>query len=358
MGRLAVGRDEVFRVDVGKGLVILRFLNVEFFVVGIDAGGASRNDLVRIECEGLAAAVDAAVGACHDFDDVIGFFALADGFADFVSVGKSVNLAEVEGDAGNGEAGFADAIGTTDSFEFDVIGFDTGELFGGIAENGFGDATGGAEDNAGTGFEAERFVTGNGFETVEVDTGFADHVGQFDGCHGEIGVFLAVDREFGTVDFEFLGRAGHDRNDDDFLVGLVFSVCSVANEGREHLLGRFAGREIVEHIMLIFFCVFDPCGAAGCEDGEFSAVLDAADDFVGFLDGGEVGSEGGIIDGIEADFLHGGDHFAHAVGAGFEAEFFADGNADGRSDLGNDISIGIVDGFPDIVVVGVSIDGA
>ena len=117
MGRLAVGRDEVFRVDVGKGLVILRFLNVEFFVVGIDAGGAGRNDLVRIEGEGLAAAVDAAVGACHDFNDVIGFFALADGFADFVSVGKSVNLAEVEGDAGNGKAGFADAIGTTDSLK-------------------------------------------------------------------------------------------------------------------------------------------------------------------------------------------------------------------------------------------------
>ena len=39
------------------------------------------------------------------------------GFADFVSVGKSVNLAEVEGDAGNGKAGFADAIGTTDSLK-------------------------------------------------------------------------------------------------------------------------------------------------------------------------------------------------------------------------------------------------
>ena len=124
------------------------------------------------------------------------------------------------------------------------------------------------------------------------------------------------------------------------------------------MLRRFASGEVVEHIVFVLFGVFDPCRAAGGEDGEFTAILDASDDFASFFDGGDFGAESRIIDGVETDFPHGGDHFSHDVDAGFKSKFFAESDANGRSDLRDDDGVGIVDGRPDFVVVGVGDDGA
>ena len=123
-------------------------------------------------------------------------------------------------------------------------------------------------------------------------------------------------------------------------------------------MGGFARGEIVEHVVLVLLGVFDPGRTARSKDGEFSSVLDAADDFGGFFDGGDFGAESSVVDSIEADFSHGGDHFAHDISAGFEAEFFAESDADSRGNLSDDDGVGVVNSRPDFVVIGVRNDGA
>ena len=130
-----------------------------------------------------------------------------------------------------------------------------------------------------------------------------------------------------------------------------------SEDASHHFLGRFATGEIFEDIGFIFFSVFYPSGAAGREDGEFSTILNASDDFGSFFGGGEVSSQGSIIDGIETDAFHGSDHFAHDVGSRFQAEFLAQSDADSRRDLSDDGLCRIVDRGPDFVIVGMAGNG-
>ena len=275
---------EVLFVDRGNLFVVLSGTDLEVRVVAVQAARAHRDDLVGLERMRLAGAIDAASGACHDFDDVIFLGAGADHFADFVGVGKAEDLAEIEFDAGDFDFGFADAFAAAEGFEIEVFGFLAGEFFGGEADDGFGDATGRAVDDAGTGFEAHRIVAGFVGQAVEVNAEFADEVGQFCGRHGDIDIADAVVAEFFAGDFEFLGRAGHDGNDEDVLVVLAdFFGEDAAEDGCAHFLRGFAAREMAEHILFVFFGVFDPCGAARREDGEVFAFGYAAEDFGALL---------------------------------------------------------------------------
>ena len=201
---------EVLFVDRGNLFVVLSGTELEACIVTIEAAGAHRDDFVGHEHVGLAGAIDAAAGACHDFDNVIFLLAFANHLADFVSVGKAEDLAEIELDAGDFDFGFADAFAATEGFEIEVFGFLAGEFFGGEADDGFGDTTGCAVDDASAGFEAHRIVASFVGKAVEIDAEFTDEVGQFCGRHRDIDVADAVVAEFFAGDFEFLGRAGHD----------------------------------------------------------------------------------------------------------------------------------------------------
>ena len=155
-------RDTCLRfIDRGDLIVVLSGTELEARVVAIEAAGAHRDDFVGHEHVRLAGAIDAAAGARHDFDDVIFLGAGADVLTDFLDVGKAENLAEIELDAGDFDFGFADAFGATEGFEIEVFGLLAGEFFCGKADDSFGHTTGGAVDNASTGFEAEFFTEAN-----------------------------------------------------------------------------------------------------------------------------------------------------------------------------------------------------
>ena len=348
---------EILFVDRGNLFVVLSSTELEVRVVTIEAGGTHRDDFVGHEHVRLTSAIDAAAGASHDFDDVIFLLALANHLANFVDVGKAKDLAEIELDAGDFDFGFADAFGTTEGFEIEVFGFLAGEFFGCETNDSFGHTAGCAVNDASAAFEAHGIVAGFVGQAVEVNAEFADEVGQFCGRHRDIDVADAVMAEFFAGNFEFLGRAGHDGNDEDVLVLFAdFLGQHAAEEGGAHFLRGFAAGEAAEHILLIFFGVFDPCGAARREDGQIFALGHAAEDFGAFFDRREVGGESRIANEVETEAMHRGNHFAHDGGAGFEAEFFTEADADGGSDLGNNEFVGIMDCGHDFVIVAVADD--
>ena len=70
---------------------------------------------------------------------------------------------------------------------------------------------------------------------------------------------------------------------------------------------------MTEHILFVFFGVFDPCGAARREDGQIFAFGHAAEDFGAFFDRREVGGESGIANEVETEAMH-GDEFIELFG--------------------------------------------
>ena len=171
---------EVLFIECGDLFIVLSGTELEACVVTIEAAGAHRDDFVRHEHVGLAGAIDATARAGHDFDDMILLLAFANHLADFMGIGKAEDLAEIELDAGDFDFGFADAFAAAEGFEIEVFGFLAGEFFGGKADDGFGHTTGGAVDNASTGFEAHRIVACFVGQPIEVNAEFANEVGRME----------------------------------------------------------------------------------------------------------------------------------------------------------------------------------
>ena len=154
--------------------------------------------------------------------------------------------------------------------------------------------------------------------------------------------------ELGALGLELLGGAGHDRDDDQVLaVDAELGGQDVLGQRAEHLLGAAAGGEIGQQVGEVLLGEFHPAGAAACELGEVFAFGLAGEELVGFLDDGEVGGEAGVVDGVEAHALEGGDDAAGHGGVVGHAEGLADGDADGGGDLNDDGLGGVGQGVPD-----------
>ena len=104
--------------------------------------------------------------------------------------------------------------------------------------------------------------------------------------------------------------------------------------------------------------VLDPSGRAGGEHGQGAAVLDAVDQLGGLFHDGQVSSEVGIEDLVEAQALQGLSHLAGHAGADGHAELFAQSHADSGSGLHDHDLLRIVDGGPDLVGVVLFLQGA
>ena len=331
--------------------VVLALLDLLGLVGRVEALLALDADRVR-DADGLAAAGDAAAGARHDFDEVVVGLAGADVVDEALGVGEAVDDRHADLPAGRGHGGFLDGLHAADFLEVDGGERLVVELFDRVAEGGFHDAAGRAEDHAAAGGESHGHVERFGLELIELDAERVDHALDFAGGHDDVDFLLAVDVELRQLGFELLRRAGHDGDDHEVLaLAAELFGQDLLGDGAEHGLRGTAAGEVRDHFGEVDLGELDPGGAAAGEHRERAAVGDAVDELGGFLEDGHVGGEAGVVDVLEAHELQGGDELARHVLARLRAEVFAQRHADGRSDLDHDGLGGIVQGVPHAVAV-------
>ena len=256
----------VFGIKCGSAFLKISIENIVAFI------GKENGANVR-----LAAAVDAAAGASHDFDELIRAFAFSDLVHKNFCVLHSVRNSETEDLAVDFDLGFFDAVKSADGSESNCAVFLAGENVVNGSESRFHNAAGYAEDNACAGSFAHNILVEIFIgKSVENNTAAADHFCKFAGGDNCINVFESCFvYHFGAFFFKFLCGAGHYGNNEDISgVDSVF-LCIIALDDRAlHLMGRFAGRKMVELICVISFAIIYPTGGTGSYHRKNSAVLD------------------------------------------------------------------------------------
>ena len=289
--------------------------------------------------EGLAAAVDTAAGAGHDFDELIVGFAFLDGPEDLLGVGKAGADGDFQGQAAHGVGGFLDAFGSPDFLEVQRFAgsIPAGEPVGCGAEGSLHNAASCAEDQTGAGVDAKRCVVILVGEVHEVKAGGLDHPGKLPGSQGNVHIGDACGRLVFPSHLKFLGGAGHD-GDHSHVLGVdaqLFGVPGLGH-GAEHLLGRLAAGQVGEEFGEIVLAVLDPSGRAGGDERQGSAVLDSIHQLGGLFHDGQVSGKVGVEHFRKAQAPESGYHLAFRIGSDGHAEGFADGHTGGRSGLDDD----------------------
>jgi len=379
MGERAEGRSEEFFVDGGDGGVVMRFAQGLAFVFGVDGGDAGLANCVSGDAR-LSPSPNAATGAGHHFDEVVFGFAGADLFNELTGFPKGVHHGDLCGNAFeeapfghrafDGDLGFFNSLQTGDGRDVQVVErqFAPGDEFVGGAQRGFHHPAGIGEDVGGAGAEAERCIHFRIFQGLEVDAGLGDHFAKLAGGEHNVNVLRTAGIHFGTRGLELFGGAGHNGNHEHFL-GFLAKLLGIVgfDHGAHHLLRRFAGGEIGEHVGVVIFHEGDPAGRATGKHGQGDVflidqgALEAGEQLGALFHDGEIGGKVGVEDGIESHAAQRGGHLSGNQCAGLHAEAFAEGGADGGCGLDNDGEIGVVERGPhfvDLVTFGDGTDGA
>ena len=201
-----------------------------------------------------------------------------------------------------------------------------------MADNGFGDAAGNAEDDTGAGVLGEGIVRLGIGQVGKVNAGLFYHFCKLLSCEHEVDEPLAVLDKLGTCSLCLLGRAGHNRDGVQLIVGVV-----LAEYRAEHLHRRAAGGHLGHEMRMHVLDVLYPAGAAGSEHGKLCAGLELVHELGRFLHDGKVGRQRGIENVVCAEHFKRRDYLAHDRLRGRQAELFADTDAHGRRDLNGDL---------------------
>jgi len=337
--------EEFFIKFLNLGVLVALAKNVSL-VFGIKSGSTFlhigiKNIVVFVRKENrtdirLAAAVDAAAGTTHDFDELIGAFAFADLFHKNFCVFHSVGNGKTEDLSVDFNLGFFDSVETADGSKGDCAVLFTGKNMVNGAESSFHNAAGYAEDYACAGSFAHNILVEFFIRKFcENDTASADHIAEFAGCDNCVNVFKAFAvNHFGSFFFKFFRGAGHYGNNKDiFGVDSVFFRIIALDDCALHLVRRFAGRKVVKLIRIISFAIVYPARGAGSNHRKNSAVFHSAEKLGSLFHNGKVCAEIGIINFFKAESSESCNHFSGNGGADRHSEFFAKGSSYCRSGL-------------------------
>ena len=133
------------------------------------------------------------------------------------------------------------------------------------------------------------------------------------------------------MNLKLLGRAGHHGHHNN-LFGIDTHLLSpiALGHGAEHLLGRFAGGQVLRHLREIMLAIFDPARGTGRDHGQHTAIFHTLHKFIGFLHNGQIRAEVGVKHLIKAQCAQRSSHFALHIGADGITERFTQASADCR----------------------------
>ena len=132
-------------------------------------------------------------------------------------------------------------------------------------------------------------------------------------------------------------------------------------ERAEHLLGRLAGRKVGDHLGVLLFHKFDPCGTAGGKHGHGLTRLNAVDEFACLFHDGQICGNVHVEHFAGSQTADRGDHLAFNVGADGHIERLAQRRADGGRRKEHDLLGRVCERLPDLVdrgALGERADGA
>ena len=272
---------QIFVVEHLADRAFVRAAHVVLFVRIVEDCGAQTLEVHivadGVALDGLAAAVDAAAGACHDLDEEIFLLSGSDHINDLAGISEAAGDTDIYFRAVDAVGRFLDALSSADIHEVDL-------------------PAGSAEDLTCAGSDSEGIVKLFALEIFEHNTCALDHAGEFSGGDGYIDIRDSLVGQLGSGDLEFLGCAG-DHADHVQILGIDVVLLSIValEESAEHALRGFAGGQVRQHCGIVVLHELDPAGAAGCKHGKRRLVEflggDAADELVGLLQDGEVGSD-------------------------------------------------------------------
>ncbi len=269
-----------------------------------------------------------------------------------VGVCKSADYADLDFHAVDVVGSLLYAVGAANLGEVKALERLAGELLNSGSQRRFHNAAGCAEDNSRAGGVAQRIVKLFIGQVLEVYSRALNHSAELSRGQRVVNIRIAGRRLIVALCLELLRRAGHDADNDDILRVDVHLLGIPGLDYRaRHLLGRFAGREVIEHIRIVMLAVFYPSGRAGGYHREHAAVLDSAEELVRLFDNSEIRAEVGVKDLVEAEASERRDHLALNIGADMHSEALAESDADRRRGVNNDELLGIVDSLENLCSV-------
>ena len=363
MGLVRAGLTEVLVVELDDLGVLMRLADGVGLVQAVQDLGALGADVHEVADRGmnlgLTAAVDTAAGAGHELDEVVVLLAGLDHIQDLADICQAGGHADVHIHTGNVVGGFLDAFDTADVHEVGTGQSLAGEPFHSGTQSSFHNAAGGTEDDSRAGAFAQRMIKVFLRQIVPADAGALDHAGQLTGGHGVVHVGQAGTGLIVTADLELLRGAGHNGDGDNVLRVDAHLLGEVAlGDGALHLLRRLAGRHVVGELGIVVLTELDPAGRAGGDHRQLAAVLHTIQELVGFFHDGQVSTEVGIEDLVEAETAQRSSHLALGIGADGLAEFFRQSGTDSGSGLHDHILVGIGNGLGHVVDAGFLIQSA
>ena len=333
MGRVAPRLLQVLGVTVGHHVIVLRLVKLHHLVGRVQPLGPQPAG-VGIAGDRLSGAANAAAGAGHDFDQVV--LALpAPHLLDHVhGVLQSVDHRQLKFHLAGRDGGLAQPVLAADVGKIDRVERHALQRLHRVAQHGLGHAAACAKNDPGAGLEPQRHVERLRFKISKPKASLLNHPGKLLCREHVIDLGPAVGGKLRQLGLELLRRAGHDRHHDQ-VVGRHAQPLGQNPLGQraKHLLRRPAARQVVEQVGAKLLGKLHPARAARSELRQALAAGLAIDKLVGLLDHGQIGGETGVVHGLEAQGLQGGDDPPDLDVSGRQPESLAQGNANGRRDL-------------------------
>ena len=301
--------------------------------------------LIRVRSKRLAAAVDAAAGACHHFHKVE-VLAVLDALDQVGSIPEAAHNADAHFLFAHHHMRFLHAFHAAHAGESDRAQRRAALVRSKAAKHSFRHAAGHAEDHARAGHRAKGHVGRFGLDVAEQDARFLDHAHELLCGEHIVHVRLAIHLELIAHRLEFLRGAGHH----GYMHALALRIAVLlADNRREHLHRGLAGGNMLHQFGVAVLAVAHPCRAAGGEHRHLRLALrEALCQLLGFLDDGHVRARRSVVYLVKAHPVERSHDLAHGVLARGRAKFLAKRHAHCRRDLHGHFDRGIIEDLPDI----------